>query len=119
MRVTWSLPLKLVSRCNARGHWRGQHQRDKNARGLARMMTNRALTDARFAWNLQNSLRITITRIGKNTRPVDSDNLPACAKAIRDGIADELECDDGDKRLEWVYQQRRGEYGVEVVIEEL
>ena len=60
---------------------------------------------------------ITITRVAP--RALDSDNLAISAKSVRDGIADWLGVDDGDKRLTWRYEQRRGrpkEYAAEVAV---
>jgi hypothetical protein len=64
-------------------------------------------------------LAITLTRVAP--RPLDTDNLSSAFKAIRDGVADALTVDDGDPRLAWVYQQRRGqprEYGIAIRIED-
>ncbi|OHB81198.1 MAG: hypothetical protein A2W31_05145 [Planctomycetes bacterium RBG_16_64_10] len=117
--------LRLYSLANVRsgrgkarmGHWAKRAAIAKVQRQLAMLTTNAALHKAAFAWQMDNKLRITITRVGK--RPLDSDNLAISAKHVRDGIADELGVDDGDKRLVWVYEQRGGEYGVEVEIVEL
>lgn len=45
---------------------------------------------------------------------LDCDSLPASCKGIRDQIAQWLGVDDRDKRVRWVYEQRRGAWGVEV-----
>lgn len=49
---------------------------------------------------------------------MDDDNLAISAKALRDGIAEALGVDDGDKNLiTWEYDQKLGKaYGVEVEI---
>ena len=61
------------------------------------------------------TLEITLTRVG--IRKMDSDNLSGSCKAIRDGIADALEIDDGDERLDWQYRQEVGKvYCVKVEI---
>ena len=63
-------------------------------------------------------LTITLTRIGPRT--LDDDNLAGGFKHVRDGVADWLGIDDGDKRLTWRYEQRKGapkEYAAEVRIE--
>ena len=44
---------------------------------------------------------------------------PGAHKAVRDGIADALEVDDGDTRLTWKYAQEKGkpkEYAVRVAL---
>ena len=59
---------------------------------------------------------ITITRHGK--RKLDSDNLAASAKFVRDGIADALGIDDGDDEMAtWLYRQEPGQYMVEIFID--
>jgi len=48
---------------------------------------------------------------------LDSDNVCSALKAVRDGIADGLGINDGDKRTKWVYDQFVSkEYGVDVEI---
>jgi hypothetical protein len=39
---------------------------------------------------------------------LDGDNLQSGFKAVRDGVADWLGVDDGDKRIDWQYGQRSG-----------
>jgi hypothetical protein len=39
---------------------------------------------------------------------MDDDNLAAGFKAIRDGVSDWLDVDDGDGRLTWKYSQEHG-----------
>ena len=62
------------------------------------------------------SLVVTITRIGP--RALDSDNLAASGKHVRDGVADALGVDDGDPRITWLYAQEKGPYGVRIEIRE-
>jgi len=62
-------------------------------------------------------ISVRLTRVGP--RRLDSDNLAAALKHVRDGVADALGVDDGDPRLEWIYDQQRcrpGEYAVLVDI---
>lgn len=50
---------------------------------------------------------------------LDDDNLAGSAKSLRDGIADRLQIDDRDPRVQWKYAQRKGEpkqYAVEIEI---
>ena len=106
--------MKLVSICNARmSRWK--------LANLARTQRQRALL--LLANKMQREgkppgppYKITITRRGK--RKLDSDNLAASAKFVRDGIADALGIDDGDEDIAlWYYRQERGEYMVEIEIE--
>ena len=48
--------------------------------------------------------RITLTRPYQVTR-LDSDNLSASFKSVRDAVAEQLGVDDASDRLHWVYRQ--------------
>lgn len=63
---------------------------------------------------------VTLIRVGKGT--LDGDNLQAAFKPLRDAIANTLELDDGDSRIEWQYRQigaGEAETGTIVKIESL
>jgi hypothetical protein len=52
-------------------------------------------------------------------RPLDTDNLAAAAKSVRDGVADALGCGDAQQGDFWKYaaeSQGRGVYAVRVEI---
>lgn len=53
---------------------------------------------------LELGARVTLTRPYQVT-PLDSDNLSASCKAVRDGVAEFLGLDDASDRLHWVYRQ--------------
>lgn len=98
------LPIHIKSEANGRDHWRKKAARAKLQRSTA-------------AWQMRTRgvppippLTIMLTRIAP--RDLDSDNLAGGFKAVRDGVADWLGVDDGDKRLTWLYGQRRGSPGV-------
>lgn len=59
-------------------------------------------------------LVIMIIRVGP--RRLDDDNLQAACKYVRDEIARKVGIDDGSPKYTWMYDQRIGEYGVEVEI---
>ncbi len=62
---------------------------------------------------------VTITRVAP--AELDDDNLASAAKAVRDGVADALGCDDGAKTwVAWRYEQRKapGLYEVRIAIDE-
>ena len=108
-RVT--LPLRLASEANARGSW---HAGAARAR-LARAQVNAALRRAEPG-PLPLPVVVRITRVGP--RRLDDDNLSRAAKALRDGVADWLGCDDGDPRVSWHYAQAVArEYRVVVTVE--
>jgi len=116
--ITFEIPIKTVSEANSRSCWQARMRRTKKARAAARVICaseiNRSYPfPGRF--NYEAKRVITLTRIGK--RRMDTDNLTGSMKAIRDGIADALEINDGDWRLEWSYAQEIGKrYSVKVEI---
>lgn len=60
---------------------------------------------------------VTLVRYG--WQPMDDDNLAYAFKACRDGIAKALGIDDGDKRVEWLYEQYKGKPAVVVTVSRL
>jgi hypothetical protein len=57
-------------------------------------------------------LHIIIVRTGP--RKLDDDNLASACKYVRDEIARKVGVDDGSDQYTWQYDQRIGDYGVEV-----
>jgi len=117
--IVIKLPVKTVSEANIREHWALKARRARNQRQTALLFTQLAVRKFKPSWfPVKGKLVITITRIG--VRQLDDDNLARAHKAVRDGIADALKVDDGDDRLSWCYEQRRGdvrEYHVLVKLE--
>lgn len=105
------LPLKLGSLANARLHWAARAKIAANQR----MSAGIAVATSKDWRAPSGRIVISLTRVGR--RMLDDDNLQAAFKHVRDGVADALGIDDGDKRLTWVYSQRTGkEYAVEIEI---
>lgn len=101
--------LVTVSEANQRGHWSKGAGRAHEQRAAA----FQALFHERDGgmWP-QSQAIIILTRFGP--RALDSDNLARGLKAVRDGVADWLERDDGDEGLMWLYQQHKGKPGVRI-----
>lgn len=106
-----NIPIRIESTPNLREHWTvrakraGKHKHD----------TYMALRAAKAPHALP--CVVTITRIAPRT--LDTDNLAAGCKALRDGVALWLQADDADERIKWRYTQRKGgpkEYAAEVEI---
>ncbi len=118
--ITFEIPVKLVCSTNARSHWRVIAKRKKEQRELAKILCQSALVMSNgMALRVRQFLPIVvmIDRLGK--RRMDSDNLATAAKYVRDGIADALELNDNDERIEWRYGQVLGkEYGCRVHIKQ-
>lgn len=114
--VTVQFPMRLVNGTNAREHWGARKRRAASQRGPVALALRPRLIVCPAPWAIQ------ITRIGP--RVMDSDGLQAAAKHVRDGIADALGIDDGDKRATWLYSQRKAAagdlvvrgYGVEIAV---
>jgi hypothetical protein len=102
--ITLPLPCRVVSEPNERCHWSVRRRRFREqAEGLW------------GAWEASPPLRVTFIRIGK--RRLDTDNLAAAFKGLRDALAGLLGIDDGDDRIAWEYDQATGEPGVRLTIE--
>lgn len=111
--IRFELPIKLESLLNIREHWAKRAKRAKSQRvaGWAHTLATLQRSKVRFP------AKIRITRIAP--KPLDSDNLAASAKHVRDGIADALGINDNDPRVEWDYWQEKGNpytYSVRVEI---
>lgn len=113
--LTIELPIVTVSEANRRGHWRQHHRRHASQRGVTAMSLQ-----ANLGRPPPPPVRVVLTRI--SPRALDSDNLHGALKHVRDGVADWLGVDDGDERVTWAVQQRRGapkQRGVRIEIEKV
>ncbi|MFH0899069.1 MAG: hypothetical protein V2A73_00425 [Pseudomonadota bacterium] len=111
--ITISVPIKIESELNLRGHWANRAKRFKAQRHAVY-----------WAWRAEGKPIATLpavvrlVRLGKKT--LDDDNLAGSFKAIRDEIAAEiLHVDDADPRVRWEYaQQQTLQYSVRIEIRE-
>jgi len=106
MIVEYNIPIRLASVANLREHWSKRYKRTRSHRQAAVVIP-------RGVHKLP--CTVTIIRVGK--RKMDGDNLQSACKALRDGIADRLGVDDADDRVQWQYDQKRGNYAAIVKIE--
>lgn len=111
------VPLRTVSEANSHEHWRLRQQRAKQQRFAVGLQVKPKVE------GLVPPLNVLITRVAP--RQLDSDNLAASNKHVRDAVAECLGIDDGDERIAWLYSQRRAEqgeawtvagYGIEIAI---
>jgi len=81
--------------------------------------SGRRKSQAKNADQARSSFRVAVSLIGFRRIPLDDDNFVGACKHLRDGIAESIGFDDGDKRLRWQYQQIQtyGDEGVMVRIE--
>jgi hypothetical protein len=118
--IVVTLPLRLVSEANRRGHWSKHSKRTRTQRGIARMALAGPMHLTR--WHILmngGGAIVTMTRIAPRSLDV-GDNLNASMKGVRDGVADALGINDNDPRVEWRYAQRKGkvrEYLCEIKVE--
>ena len=102
-----TLPLHIVSEANSREHWRVK----RKARGHYRLFTKASMVSASWKQGgaaFRPPCTVTLTRIAP--RELDDDNIRGALKAIRDGVADWLGCDDSKRSgVTWEYAQARGE----------
>src|SRR5690606_12302163 len=108
-------PIKTLSEANLRGKRRDKIRRVQSQRHDARAHA----IDLAGYLKVQTPCVVALTRITPKRAADKGDNQPAALKAIRDGIADWLEIDDGCELIDWHYPpQEKGEYGVRVQIYE-
>ena len=104
--LSLTLPLHIVSESNSREHWRAKRKARGHFRGaveLALIAHCRSL-----GLSFRPPCTVTLTRIAP--RELDDDNIRGGCKAIRDGVADWLGCDDSKRSgVTWEYAQARGE----------
>jgi Holliday junction resolvase RusA-like endonuclease len=113
--IDLTLKIKTVSEANNRDHWRVKAKRAKSQRQMARIGLSMSLL---FQLKYELPLAISFTRISK--KPLDSDNLQSAMKAIRDGVADALEINDGSELITWNYRQEVGkEHAVNIRVAQL
>lgn len=104
MKIAIYLPIRTQSEANLREHWAQRARRAKAQREEARLRMRMAI--AQEKWPPETTFTVTLTRIAP--RRLDGDNNQRALKHIRDGVADVLGIDDGDRRIQWRYDQRKG-----------
>jgi hypothetical protein len=106
--MRFHIPIRLPSLPNTRMSWQAlaslkKKQKRATTRAMSKCMTVPIIP-----------LLVTITRVGP--RRLDDDNLEAASKYVRDAIADKIGLDDGSPLYTWRYEQRVGDYGIDVEI---
>lgn len=102
-----TVPLRTVPGLNAREHFRVKAKRTKAERQMV-------------GWSLAGKPRppipcsVRLTRVSPGSG-CDDDNLVGAMKAVRDEIAAWLGVDDKHRnQVRYVYEQKRGPWGVEI-----
>jgi hypothetical protein len=124
--LVFTAPIHIIPETNQREHWGAKARRVKKHRGVGLLFTRGALNSLRKQFLLvpDDALRpalVTLTRIiGPRGRKLDAgDNRNAAFKAVRDGVADALQVNDGhESRVSWKYEEEKGpEWAVRMRIE--
>ncbi len=103
--------MRLQSEANSRDHYMAKARRVKDQRFGVTVVLQSCLGMR----PPMPPLVVTITRIAP--RALDTDNLVASAKAVRDAVAKWLRVDDADPSVEYCYTQEKGrptEYAVRI-----
>lgn len=115
--VTVRLQVKLVNESNgSHGNFHARRRRTEQERKSAGIAVAFA---SGFARSSTARYVVTMTRIvtSRGKFMDEHDGLRSAFKHYVDGVADALEIDDGSKRIEWKYDQERGDdWGVRIWI---
>lgn len=95
--------LRLQSEPNSRDHYMAKARRVKDQRFAVTVVLQSRLG----ARPPRPPLAVTITRVAP--RALDTDNLVASAKAVRDAVAKWLRIDDADPSVEYCYAQEKAQ----------
>lgn len=104
--ISFSIPIQTRNTLNLRESWQAKARRLRKEKADTRLLCPR--------WSQGPLLVVKLTRVGP--RELDSDNLAAALKAVRDGLASWLRIDDGSPLVEWQYAQESGEPEVRVFV---
>jgi len=111
-----TIPVRVISEANTREHWALKASRARKQKGEA-IKAVKVCTEWR---TLKLPLYIGFVRYGP--KALDSDNLQGAFKAIRDGVCDALNINDGSKLITWGYDQEKGkpkEYAIRIIVKQL
>lgn len=103
--IAFTIPIKAPSVANQRLHWAVKAKQTKSQRRAAMLKCPK--------WAGEPLLLITLTRHAQ--KELDTDNLAAALKGVRDGIAARLGIDDGSRLVAWEYNQEICPHGDESV----
>jgi hypothetical protein len=106
--ITFTIPIQTVSAANKREHPMTRHRRVK---------AERLATFVAFPRRARISVPAVVSMVRSSARELDDDNLRSALKPIRDEIARMLQVDDRDPRVDFRYDQEKGDLGVLVEIE--
>ncbi len=103
MKNDIKIPLEIVSEANLREHWSKGYKRHKRQKYIVRLEL--------LAHEIPQTLPVKITLTRMSPRNLDSDNLQAAFKYVRDAVSEHFISDkapgraDDDPRFQWNYDQ--------------
>lgn len=107
MRTTFEVPIRCVNPTNNRQGWKAVYFRGEKQKKAVAVLFPKKVGPRPYV--------VTLTRVGP--RKLDSDNVQASLKHIRDQVAACLGVDDGDESLvRWIYEQAKGQYAVRIEV---
>lgn len=112
------VPIRTHLGLNARLHPFARYRIGLQEKNAVRVYWALERNAARCAVRKMPAWRITLTRISPASKKADDDNVVGGLKIIRDELARLIGIDDGSPRVQWMYQQVRGQWGVMIEIEE-
>lgn len=111
-------PLRTGRGQNDRGHHMALARVKKQHREQACILSFTALSPRTWSKDRIALVRpwwVRLVRVSPGTCELDDDNLRGSLKAVRDGVADRLHVDDGDKHaVRFFYAQERGPWAVRI-----
>lgn len=108
------VPIRTKTGLNSREHYMVKSKRVKRERKATRFFWIRERV--KLSLGDGNHWRIELVRFSPGTSIPDTDNVVGGLKGVRDQIAVQLGIDDGDRRHLWIYDGRKGPWGVRVRI---
>ena len=121
--ISFTFPLRLVSEANRASsqHWRVRAKRAKQQKHVTHWAAWAAAPEYRDRFGRDpNAPALIVTMVRIAPCALDSDNVVGACKYVRDALAQLLGIDDGDPRIDWRVEQRKGapkQYAVEIRIE--
>lgn len=109
------MPIHVVSEMNQKEHWAVAHKRHKKQKEGVKLYLTANAIPRMFP------VKVTMIRVGK--RRLDSDNLQAAFKYVRDAIADyfipglQAGRADDDLGFYWCYDQIKGEPSIVIQLD--
>jgi len=113
-----SAPIKTGRGLNDRLHRMVRAEKNAELRTKAHQLSFTALSPRTWSKDRIALVRpwwVRLVRVSPGTCELDDDNLRGSLKAVRDGVADRLHVDDGDKHaVRFLYAQERGPWAVRI-----